>query len=90
MSNWREYKNFVERYNERYSNSNIDYINVKEKTKKLTWRDIATDLIRQIEAYKRLRKNMHEYELEQAEESRRRAAEITEENRRQKKKRCQF
>ena len=84
MSNWREYKNFVERYNERYSNSKIDYINVKEKTKKLTWRDIATDLIRQIEAYKRLRKNMHEYELEQAEESRRRAAEITEENRRQK------
>ena len=83
MSNWREYKSFVERYNERYSNS-IDYINVKEKTKKLTWRDIATDLIRQIEAYKRLRKNMHEYELEQAEESRRRAAEITEENRRQK------
>lgn len=83
MSNWREYKSFVERYNERYSNS-IDYINVKEKTKKLSWRDIATDLIRQIEAYKRLRKNMHEYELEQAEESRRRAAEITEENRRQK------
>ena len=83
MSNWREYKSFVERYNERYSNS-IDYINVKEKTKKLTWRDIATDLIRQIEAYKRLRKNIHEYELEQAEESRRRAAEITEENRRQK------
>ena len=84
MSNWREYKSFVERYNERYSNSKIDYINVKEKTKKLTWRDIATDLIRQIEAYKRLRKNMHEYELEQAEESRRRADEITEENRRQK------
>ena len=39
MSNWREYKSFVERYKERYSNSNIDYINVKEKSKKLTWRD---------------------------------------------------
>ena len=84
MSNWREDKNFVENYKKRFSNKNFDYIHIKEKTNELSWHDIAEDLKRQIEAVRRLNQNMEEYEAEQAEETRRRAQEITEENRRQK------
>ena len=84
MSNWREDKNFVENYKKRFSNKNFDYIHIKEKTNELSWHDIAEDLKRQIEAVRRLNQNMEDYEAEQAEETRRRAQEITEENRRQK------
>ena len=84
MSNWREDKNFVENYKKRFSNKNFDYIHIKEKTNGLSWHDIAEDLKRQIEAVRRLNQNMEEYEAEQAEETRRRAQEITEETRRQK------
>ena len=84
MSNWREDKNFVENYKKRFSNKNFDYIHIKEKTNGLSWHDIAEDLKRQIEAVRRLNQNIEEYEAEQAEETRRRAQEITEETRRQK------
>ena len=56
---------------------------VMNKTNKNTWNEIANDLRRQIDAVKKMKQNIDEFEAEQAAETRRRAEEITEENRRQ-------
>ena len=63
--------------------TSTNYFHVMNKTNKNTWNEIANDLRRQIDAVKKMKQNIDEFEAEQAAETRRRAEEITEENRRQ-------
>ena len=83
MSNWREDKKFVENFMKKNHETSTNYFHVMNKTNKNTWNEIANDLRRQIDAVKKMKQNIDEFEAEQAAETRRRAEEITEENRRQ-------
>ena len=80
MSNWREDKKFVEDFmklNENIINS-TNFFHIMKKTKHISWKDIKEDLISQYEKVKKILSNEISFKNDQAEESRRRSEEITE------------
>ena len=76
MSNWREDKKFVENFMKKNHETSTNYFHVMNKTNKNTWNEMANDLRRQIDAVKKMKQNIDEFEAEQAAETRRRAEEI--------------
>ena len=78
MSDWRYYKEQVEEFKRRRRVliHNTNFFNIKEKSNKVTWKDIYDDLVNQKRNYYKLMKNLEEYEEEEAEATRAKANEI--------------
>ena len=81
MSNWRYYKNEIEKFknNNKELIQNTNFFNIKEKSKKVIWKDIYDDFLNQVKRYKKLMKNFKEFKLEEAEATRAKAKEIKKE-----------
>ena len=81
MSNWRYYKDEIERFtnNNKELIQNTNLFHIKEKTNKNTWKDIYDDLLNQVRNYNKLMNNFNKFKLEEAEATRTKAKEIKKE-----------
>ena len=81
MSNWRYYKNKIEKFknNNKELIQNTNFFNIKEKSNKNSWKDIYNDFINQVRNYNKIMKNFEEFKLEEAEATRAKAKEIKKE-----------
>ena len=78
MSNWRYYKEQVEQFklNHKVLIHNTNFFNIKEKSNKVSWKDIYDDLRNQVRRYSKVMKNLEEFEEEEGEATRAKANEI--------------
>ena len=78
MSDWRYYKNQVEEFKlkHRVLMHNTNFFNIKEKSNKVSWKDIYDDLLKQYRRYRKVMKNLEEFVDEEADATRERAKEI--------------
>ena len=78
MSNWRDYKNKVERFkdNHKVLIHNTNFFVIKKKSNKVSWKDIYDDLLNQYRRYRKVMKNLEEFVDEEAEVTRAKANEI--------------
>ena len=81
MSNWRYYKNEIEKFtnNNKELIQNTNLFHIKEKTNKNTWKDIYDNFINQVRNYNKLMNNFNKFKIEEAEATRTKAKEIKKE-----------
>ena len=87
MSNLRIYKNKIDDFKNTFEEiiNNINFFNIKEKTKNNTQKDIYEDIRKQVNRYKQIMRNSRDIELNETEETKRRTEEITQHNNKQHK-----